>query len=656
MNRYLFFSLNMLLLLLTGTLSAQELRTVPAANGIWIISDRSVLSGSALQRREAGKDWQDVGHFAAPKNAGQFLVAYHEAALLAPPAELLTDEQLTMIWQHFVANRVIDSLGFYREYFTVSAAAGAAFFDATASSGARYEYRAAIAQGFTTTTAAVSFPPKMDSSAIVRPHLIQPTREGVYLEFEIEQAGNMQSAHIYRNYYLRSNAERIKPQLIYTKRDGKVYACFTDLTATPRVPYNYTFVPVDAAGNEGKASDPVRLFHVPKSSIPPSVRHLAARSDEARRSIHISWLPPVSSDIVSVEVYRGNSYSGAFQRIASLSPKDTSFDDFEVEPITTYYYTVALNGTYEQSVNTPRVPGILKSTDANLSAPINLQAKLKGNTVVLTWDTTAEPCRGFFVYRADGYKGELKRISALVYNNGVFEYRDTLNPGVGTRVFSYAVSDENSSYFESPLSARAAIQVELNPAATLPVIDDIAVVPAEDGSGVQVMWHDLRVAPSDAYVLYRTELDESGNAVGKEAVIQTAQAYYFDKAVLAGRTYAYSAAISSGSMIGSRSNVHRYRSPLERPLPPSDISASDQDGFVALRWTVPMGMSLRKVYILRSLPNGSPEQIAALDPGQSEYNDKQVKKGERYYYSLLTESDTGVMSEATLPMSIRVRP
>ncbi|WP_344822393.1 hypothetical protein [Rurimicrobium arvi] len=636
----------------THALHAQEISAFAGPQGIWVSSGRTAQPGAQVQRRESGKEWQTIGNFAAPRNSTQFIAAYHSVSMAAAPPETVADEYLNRIWQRFSASHAIDSLSFYREHLQVLAAAGAAYFDADAQKGIRYEYRLSTAGISTNAAGPVSYPEGPDQRAKIRPLMIQPAREGVYIEFEIEQPGDMQSAHIYRSYYLRSNAEHIHPLVTYSRRGDRLYAAFTDYTATPKVPYVYTLVPVDAAGNEGKASEPATLFHVPQSSIQPSVRHLTAVSQEAKRAIHLSWLPPATADVVSVEVYRGDQYSGAYRRIASLSPSDSVYDDFEVEPITTYYYAIALNGSYEQSVNTPRVPGILRATDANLAPPRNVHVQLEGNVTVVSWDTASEPCRGFFVYRGDGYNGPMQKITTLIINSGVYQYRDTLPYNSQPRIYSYALSDENTSYNESPLSERFSVQKD---GGQLTIPDDITVL-AADEDAVQVMWPDNRnTTGADGYVLFRSELNTDGEAIGKARQIRLKNSYYLDKEIETGKTYAYSVSVVNGDKTGSPSAVHRYTRTPEKPLPVSDIMATEQDGTVAITWNLPIGVSLKKVYLLRGTAGKSPEQIAALGPAEAAYTDKQVKRGERYYYSFVTESENGVMSEATTPMSIRLQ-
>ncbi len=638
-----------------------ELAALPAPAGIWITAGSTPQGAAVVQRREPGREWAEVGTMTRATSRGAFIGAYNIALSRSGGTEAIPADKQGQLWDKYArSGYAADSLGMYRDNLAVRAATGTAFFDGEAIKGTMYEYRIATGDGaYSEATRPVAFPPPVDEGTVIRPVLVKPVMNGVYLEFEIEKAGDMRTANVYRSYYMRSNAERINPQVNFITRRDKTYATFTDYTATPKVGYTYTLVPVDAAGNEGRASASVKAFHVPANTIPPSVRHLAARSDEGRRAIRLSWLPPSTPDVVSVEVYRGTSFTGAYTRIASLSPTDTMFEDHDVTPIRTYYYTVSLNGAYEQSVNTPRVPGILRATDGNNIAPRSLMARTSGNVVTLTWDPSDEECRGYYVYRDNGRGGPMKKITPLIAKSedgsgGI--YRDTLPEPQSPSFWNYAVTDENASYAESPLSAAARVQLYPRSEVMIPVARNLDVIRADDGR-LRIMWTNLREENGmvTGYTLYRTVRDGDGKVVEARKVISSpAINLYTDADVKEGFSYAYSVAGKLGNTEGSSTAERSYTIRLQRPLTVSNIQAFAGQGTVGLSWNAPQGGSLQKVTILRAKEGGKPAPIADLGPQDGSYTDKDVKSGERYFYYFVTQNGAGAVSEATAPVSVRV--
>ena len=76
------------------------------------------------------------------------------------------------------------------------------------------------------------------------------------------------------------------------------------------------------------------------------------------------------------------------------------------------------------------------------------------------------------------------------------------------------------------------------------------------------------------------------------------------------------------------------------------------DNEIILKWTVPMGEPINKVHILRAAAGQSPQVIADLDGTIDSYSDKNVTKGNTYYYYFLTENKAGNNGKATSPISV----
>lgn len=641
--------------------SAQSLTARPSPDGIWILLTDAGTNGNTVSvMRAAGSGAaEEILRTGSPRNYSAFAAGFERAAAHTPHLAPIDEAMMKNIYDRYTRTTTLDSMGMWGDDLRVLTALGLAVFDDGATANARYTYSVATDGGRSLSTSPVSYPAAGARIGALKPLLIQPTKQGVYLEFEVTDKGTMQGCNIYRSYYLRTGPQRISPLVTYSVRGTTFIAAFTDLTATPRVAYSYYAVPFDAAGNEGTASAPANLFHAPAYTIPPSVRHLTATSDDARKAIKLSWLRPTTPDLVSVEVYKSDTYTGVYKKIASLQPKDTVYYDEAVSPITTQYYTVALNGTYEQSVNSPRVPGILNAVEQNYLPPQDVSATQNGRVVTLAWSRSERDTKGYYIYRGTGYRGALRKITPRINNerDSILSYRDTLPPTLSPTVYTYAITDENGSYNESSESERASIQY-IPVAADRPMaLAQPRILPADDGS-LQIVWASLSEKDMlvEGYVVHRTVRSATGAVLEEKNLTPSPikRSLFVDKdARQEGAMYSYAIhTIDAGSGESENAGIAEYTVPEVRPLQVSNIRALGGDGVVALNWNVPVGTDATAVHLYRSHSGAKPEEITALTMTASAYKDDGVKRGEVYYYFFITEGPGGKMSEATVPVSV----
>jgi hypothetical protein len=656
-NNHWLSILFVVLALAPSTSQCQELQALPAPQGIWVNAREIYDPASSIAiSRKSGAGLEALASLKAPSSLEEFLATYEQSLEAQPANEYVADTTLMAIWARFSKYRQIDSLGLHVGNLHVLAGLGAAWFDGEAEKGRSYSYEGVSGRTKRSYTShSVSYPQRVQMGTI-SPVLIQPMEGGVHLKFKVINPGVMRSCKIYRSYYMRSGPELIAPLVMFNNKAGVNYIIFTDYTAVPKVPYTYTVVPVDAAGNAGTPSQPATLFNTPANSVPPSVRHLAASSVEEKKAIRLSWLPPSTPDVISVELYRSKEYAGLYSRVASLRPDDTTFLDYDVDPVTTYYYTASINGTYEHSVNTPRVPGILRASRKSHVGPMNLTAVRDGNIARLEWERSEDDSRGYYLYRGTGYHGELKKIRAIILSkDSAVSYVDTLPVTMKTTVYTYAVTSENTSYNESPLSDRASFQY-VSGSNSLPVVTDVSVIPSADGS-LRVMWTNLSEnGLVEGYKLYRAVKDEHGNKIETlKPVALTLPArmnFYADGNVKEGFTYTYAVtAINGSGSEGSISAESGYTIPVRYPIQVSDIQAFSGDQQVKLLWNVPQGMALKKIDLLRAETDAAPKLVISLEPGVNTYVDKDVKKGTTYHYYFITRSASDRTSQPTVPVS-----
>jgi hypothetical protein len=634
----------------------------PAPNGIWVTLTANLPAGQEnvlLLRSIPGQPPTEVVQFETPRDVQTFMARFQQAGKHLPFLNPIADSMMGGIYRRWERSRNLDSMGMWREDLRVLSGLGRAYFDETAQRNTRYTYTLQPTGRREQVSPLVYYPGSQEGIGRLTPLRIQPTKQGVYLEFKVVERGTLQGCAIYRSYHLRTNPERIAPLIGYTEQDGIMVASFTDLTALPRVAYEYYAVPFDAVGNEGKASDPATLFHAPAHTIPPSVRHLTATSDDARKAIRLSWLRPSTPDAVSVEIYKSDTYTGVYKKIGSVPPADTFFYDEEVSPITTQYYTAAIQGTYERSVNCPRVPGILGAVNKNFIAPQNVTAVLKGRTVTLTWERAERDTKGYYIYRGTGYRGELRKIRDRIADDTskMITVTDTLPPTLVPTIWTYAITDENSSYRESGLSERASVQ-SIPTAADRPLaVPRPRVLPAENGD-LQLIWASLSEGDNlvNGYTVYRTVTDATGKVTAPEALttVPIQRTLFIDAAARTeGFTYSYDVrAVSVDGSESSGSGTASYTVPVVAPLQVCNIQALPGSKAVSLHWNAPLGTDAVAVHIYRARTGEKPEKVKSLDMNADNYEDSGLKSGQVYHYFFVTEGAGDKFSAPTVPVSV----
>lgn len=304
MKRF-FFCLALLAAAFTSSVRSTAQAPVAATAapaGVWVnmigLAERP--QPVTISRRASRGPWVVRARVQPAESYQSFLSGYLAAQAVQPSDETLPDGALKAVWDRFQnSGRKIEALATYASSLHILAGVGAAWFDDSVVKGSSYEYKVEPRGGREQTTAAVRFPSPAGSVARLAPSLIQSTRAGVYLEFDVLDAGTMRTARVYRGYHKRTRPSLIHPDMSFTTRDRKTVLMFTDATAVPKVSYTYTVVPVDEAGNEGTPSPAAVVLNTPPATLPPSVHHLSAQSVESRRAIRLSWLAARTPDVVS---------------------------------------------------------------------------------------------------------------------------------------------------------------------------------------------------------------------------------------------------------------------------------------------------------------------------------------------------------------------
>jgi fibronectin type 3 domain-containing protein len=641
-----------------GFVKAQSLRAIAGPKGIWVVCGEALPKNFSYEiaRQKNGGEWIIVAKVTMPASKDQIqadLVNVENAAGIAMAP--LSAVRLQGVWDRITRDIITTSPPEMQHDLPLRCATGTAWYDANADSAVIYKYKVKMVGPRQTPpdiqTNIIKYPVERFSTDI-RPFKVAPSRQGVYAEFEVVDKGQMVRCKILRSYYMRSGFELINAEPLFLQHDKKMFIGFADNTAVAKVPYTYAVLPIDEGGNPGFASPELRAFNVPAKSIIPSVHQFRAYSAEAKKAIRLGWKLDDPKNITSIDIYKSDSYDGQYNKIASVQAKDTSYFDYDVKPVNTYFYTIKLTGNYATSPTSPRIPGLMKATFKNLFPPQNIRLKQVDDKVVLSWEKNESDTHAYYVYRA-GENGVMKQLGApIITDSANVTYTDTPPQGGGQKIYSYAIADENTSYAIGPKSQP--MRAYIAGIGGLPIPYNVSIR-KEAGNKLMVIWPDMRRQSKDfaGYMVYRRV--KTGATKGEPAIALTAKLIpaevnnYIDTTGAEGINYAYTVKTVSmdGKILSSPSLEAGIKLAIEAPLNVSNIKLVPADKSVVLSWNNPYGQKTQVIIVYRAQEGQEMQQIASLGADVQLYVDKEVTQGLTYYYAFVVKDKKGRSSLQT---------
>jgi fibronectin type 3 domain-containing protein len=569
-----------------------------------------------------------------------------------------------LLWRILNNSDSSDSLYSWSGYPFMQYACGTGWWDRSVDPAKRYDYKIEKAQdgkitllnsfaGISSEVKTPEFDLKADS--------ISASGNSVTIDFMMLSYKGMAGSRVYRGNFMRNNFELIHPVIMYTTKRNIRHLSIVDETVVDKAQYSYFIIPFDAYGNDGRSSDTVNIYNSTVNTIPAIITGLYASSQENGRTILLSWKLSSKEDIISIDVYKALVYDGYYTRIASISPDDTTFQDHNVKPVTTYYYTIVLNTAYGRTYPSARIPAVNKTVNENRFPPSNLSAIREGKVVKLKWDRVGEDIRGYYIYRSSGFSGKMQPVSGIVLNSdSLVTYVDSLKNAPDSPVLVYAVASENLSYMISPLSARASVSGKY---AFMPVPSNVNVM--VNSNNIQLFWDDLSSSYPyvTGYWIYRRVADNQGE-VGSPAkrINLKPTAYgvnsFTDTNVVEGLHYYYSL-VSIGldtADVSSPSLETGAALPGQLPLSPGQVRLMNTDIGILLQWTSPLDDNVKNIRILRAKSGESFNVIKTLDPKSEEWLDKDIANDTVYFYQVVSIDKKGRQSLNDEPLGIRSQP
>lgn len=235
---------------------------------------------------------------------------------------------------------------------------------------------------------------------------------------------------------------------IYVNGEKKFSTNGDDYTATgldSLIPYRFTVVAVDSAGNVSPASNQVTYLPpgTPGGTIPAAPTSPAAEAT-AYNKINIAWTD-ASDNETGFEIVRSLTTNGTYSPAGTVSANVTSFTDSGLTASKKYFYKVRAIGEYGESAFSPKVDATTPGAPSTPATPTNLVgAAGENNTIAISWTDNSNNENNFIVYRSTD-NTNFTALATLPANSNA--YNDTGLVQL-TNYYYYVVSANNSGESE----------------------------------------------------------------------------------------------------------------------------------------------------------------------------------------------------------------
>jgi hypothetical protein len=659
---------------LPGAARAQQARTdsvaFAGAAGIYVwlggtvVSPARPVNGTVahrVERRRAGATaWERVDDVAAPSEARGFfsqLDSLTRRALRAFKRQP-TDEAL---WAYIGRFPRADSLAVFVGNEPARRALGLYALDRNVRPGERWQYRVSRvdAQGRATepiTSGVVDFPARVTLDT-VRTVRADGGDHDVLLAWDMGRARTVRSLAIWRRQGTTAPFRLIDSVLTFFRQGDSIQMLYRDAAVTPGQVYQYYAVPRDFFFNPGASSDTATAYSVDNRwlAVPDS---LVARPDSG--GVLLTWRLRTTGLARAIRIYRSARSDSGWYRLSEVPGDARRFVDERVEPLTVYYYRLAVLGlTGEEAPLTAVVFSYYRSPRPPLP-PAAVRVDLAPAGARVAWQRNGESdVRGYYVYRADEPYDSTTRLTLV---SPLLRAADSAWVDSGRfdplRQYTYVVRALNTSNLMSERSNPGAAPPDLG-AAELPApeppmgLSAIAVAAA-----VRLAWNDDQSElPIAGYEVLRRTTPRAGVRVADTvyralgAVLERGENAAWDSSALPGVTYEY--AVRALGLSGRQSPLSvpaRASVSVARPGAPAGVHAGAVPDGIQVTWG-PIGVAGR-VRVYRYERGGAPRSIGEVPADAGAYLDATAVAARRYYYAVALIVD-GVESGRSDPVTAR---
>lgn len=660
-NKYIIISL----LILSGfeSYSQNTINVFAGKNGIFINCRDSIPKNFTYQieRKVNNADtWEKIAVTNFPENYMEFKSRIFNGNNGGISYRLPSDEQLKKEWLEIQKGTTSDILKENNINTLYLSAIGTGSWDLSVDSNNVYQYRIQKKIGnqivSELTSAEIRIPGK---PPYYRMKLIkkESSENEISLDYLLENYQKIIGFKVFRSNYLQNDFREIFPDIGYINSNDGKHLMIHDKSVTDKAQYSYIIIPFDYFGNEGVPTETIDVYHATKYSLTAKVSKLDAQSLDNEDAIKLSWNLIDKYDVISIDIYRGSIYDGYYAKVGSALPNESFYLDKSVVAMKTYYYSLVINTSYGRTYPSMRVSGMLNANKANFFPPINLIVEKLNGVAKLRWENSGRDTKGYYVYRSFNYTDNPKQISTFIPNSrdSIITYTDSLKNITEAAVIMYAVTDENLSYNQSPLSEKVAIE---GIAKKLPVAYPLETKLIDEK--VLLLWKDY-FADYPALIgfnIYRKTLNDDNKLVEdwkKISFTNYGINTYRDNTVTEGMRYLYAieAVGIYNNETGTRSPETDIFIPEYLPMSPSNFKAMAINSEIVLEWDAIFDKTISKILIYRAESGKEDVLIKEVSPETISFSDLIVKKEVTYFYTIVSVNKNGKKSKYPATLGIR---
>jgi len=420
------------------------------------------------------------------------------------------------------------------------------------------------------------------------------------------------------------------------EQKGALEGTFVDNDVVNGITYYYKLTSLDFLENESPLVGPVSA--TPKDlTPPPPPQHPVAVGSV--RGIAISWEKSKANDVKGYWIYRAKKFDGEYTRLSTIPvPPDTGlYEDVTVEANKQYFYKITAID-FSGNESEPSAPCF--SSFQNYVPPLppqNVKAEATApKEITISWNpNTEKDLKGYYVFRAFRPDGKFEQISHLIPKDTT-SFKDKDKTLSAKSTYFYAVTAINQTGVMSAYSSVAVVQAM----DTTGPMQPLGFHGWWDKAGVHLLWDPSMDPTTSGWAIYKAEGKVRSNKLSDYTLIKTLQENFksfIDTDVKRGKSYTYRlVAVNSDGYMSEPTPPLTIFTGGATKNPPSIIRLLKKKDGILVTWDGTRENAVKGYIIYKSVGGATYSKLTELDVNSTSFLDKDVKKGELYYYYITT--------------------
>lgn len=627
------FVLSAIMLFTSLNLNSQTIHGIAGKYGNFIYCGRILpKDGSEILLY---RNNESISKLTFPSNATEFVSRVNQFYLYNNYYPAVQDSLLMSYWQWATSFSYIDSLPVVMKQPDILYGLGVLYFDPLNKENERQTVTYGVQQIGRSKQELRIAQPAQPKSATISQFKIYNKEKHIGVDWFAKDINNVLTIRTMKQHFGQDELHGF-PGLAYVLnyKDTTIIR-MVDSAVKNGLTYRYCIQITDQLGFEYLHADTVKVTHKPINTL-PVIFKTKTQSLDAKQAIAITWKLQHKDMVQSIDIFRSLYFDSAFELLTTVVPTDSLYLDYAVKPVTAYWYKLVINSVFERGLNSSKVTGILK-IDAKPEVVSQLKCSAEKKGIRIFWTPPTSELHGFYIYRAEGYKGELKQISDLILadpNKLVYEYLDSSSDINTGNPVSYSIKVLSNGYVLSDLSERVSA-IYSKPENILGVSNLRTQV---EGKSILIVWDNASASFSQiaGYSIYRKRENESDFGLLKTFSNEFNQ--FLDTSIEIGFNYVYKVVALSYANLEISNAIVQGGILAPTVLAPQIISAIWENAVVKLTLSTTRQEGIKEIEIHRIEEGKNSLKIGSISPEIQTFADKTAIKGKVYFYYTLVKA------------------